>query len=77
MVSALCLLYKIYHRADHSMYEYLYHFVVGHNTRASVALGDLDLVILCCIIDQFSLSFLPAAVVCGSCCLRVCSVVEP
>ena len=36
-VSTLCLLYKIYHRADYSLQEYLHHFVAVRNTRASAA----------------------------------------
>ena len=36
-VSAMCLLYKIYHRADHHLHEYLHHLVVARNTRASAA----------------------------------------
>ena len=31
-VSALCLLYKIYHRVDHPMSKYLMHFVAARNT---------------------------------------------
>ena len=61
IVSALCLLYDIYCRADHHMHEYLYHFIAACNTRASTALGELAMVIPGCRIDQFSLSFLPAA----------------
>ena len=33
-VSALCFLYKIYHREDHSLNEYLQYFVATCNTRA-------------------------------------------
>ena len=33
-VSALCLLYKIYHRVNHPMNGYLNHFVAARNTRA-------------------------------------------
>ena len=47
-ISALCVLYKIYHRVGHSMNEYLNNFVVALNTRVSVALDKLALVILCC-----------------------------
>ena len=43
------------------MNEYLNDFVVARNTRASVALDELVLVIPPCRTDQFSLSFLPAA----------------
>ena len=50
-VSALCLLYKIYHRAAHPLHEYLHHFVAARSTRASVALGELALVIPRCRID--------------------------
>ena len=44
-VSVLCLLYKIYHRVDHPMNEYLRNLVKARNTTASVALGELALVI--------------------------------
>ena len=60
--TALCWLYKIYHRVDHHMNEYLDHFVSARNTRASAALGELALVFTRCRTDQFSRSFLPAAV---------------
>ena len=59
---AMCLLYKIYHRADHFMNGYLNHFAAARNTRTSAALSELGLVILCCRTDKFSRSFLPAAV---------------
>ena len=52
---------KIYHRVDNPMNEYLNHFVAARNTRASVGLGELDLVIQRYRTDQFSRSFLPAA----------------
>ena len=61
-VSALCLLYKICHRVDNSMSEYLNHFVTACNTRASAALDELALVIPRCRTDPFSQSFLPAVV---------------
>ena len=61
-VNGLCLLYEIYHRVDHPMNEYLNHFVAAQNTRVSVALGELALLILRCRIYQFGRSFLPAAV---------------
>ena len=44
-VSALCLFYKIYHRVNHPMKEYLKQFVAARNIRASVALGELTLVV--------------------------------
>ena len=47
-VSVLCLLYKIYHRADHSSHEYLYHFIATNNRRGSTALCELGLVIPHC-----------------------------
>ena len=56
------LLYKMYHRADHPMHDYLYYFIATCNTRASAALGELALVITCCKTDQFNRSFLPASV---------------
>ena len=40
-VSALCLLYEIYHRAYRPLHEYLPHFVATRNTRASAALCEL------------------------------------
>ena len=61
-VSALCLLYKIYHRVDHPMNEYLKHLVVARSTKAPTTLGELALVTPRCKTDQFSRSFLPAAV---------------
>ena len=36
-VSALCLLYKIYHRAVLPLNAYVHYFVTTHNTRASAA----------------------------------------
>ena len=44
-VNALCLFYKIYHRVDYPMDEYLNNFVAAGNTRASAALTELALVI--------------------------------
>ena len=58
----LCLLYKIYDRVDHSMKVYLNCFVAARSTRASATLDELALAIPRCRIDQFSRSFLPAAV---------------
>ena len=58
-ISALCLLYKIYLRADHLLHEYLHHFVAARNTRASADLCDLAWVIPRCRTDQFSRSCLP------------------
>ena len=46
--------YKIYHRADHLLHEYLHNFVAACNTRAAAALGELDLAIPRCRTDQFS-----------------------
>ena len=60
-VSALCLLYKIYHRVNHPMIEYLNHFVAARITRASASLGELALMIPRCRTNQFSQSFLHAA----------------
>ena len=57
----LCLLYEIYHRVDHILKEYLNHYVAARNTRTSAALGELALEIPRCKTDQFSRSFLPAA----------------
>ena len=61
-VSALRLLYHIYHRAKYSLHEYLYHFVAASSTGASTAVGELALVNPRCITDQCSRSLLPAAV---------------
>ena len=44
------------------MIEYLNHFLTACNTRASVALGELALLISLCKTDQFSRLFLSAAV---------------
>ena len=60
--SVLCLLYKIYHRMDHPMNEYLKHLVADRNTRTSSALCEGALVDPRCRADQFSQSCLPAAV---------------
>ena len=61
-VSELCLLYKIYHRVDLTINEYLNHFVAARNVRASAALGELALMIPSCRTDEFSRSFLSAVV---------------
>ena len=45
---SLCLLYEIYHRADHPLHEYLHHFVAARNTRGSAAVCELVLVIPRC-----------------------------
>ena len=63
-VGVLCLLYKIFHIAGHPMHEYLHYFIAVRNTRASAALGALSSVIPRCRTDEFSRSFLPAALVC-------------
>ena len=55
-VSALCLFYKVYHRANHSL-----HFVAACNTRDLAALYELALVIPRCNSNQLCRSFLPAA----------------
>ena len=61
-VSAFCLLYEIYHRANPPVNEYLHHFVAARNLRASPALCELALGIPRCRTDQFCRSFLPATV---------------
>ena len=61
-VSALCLLYEIYHRTDHSLHEYLHHFLAARNTRASAALNELALMIPRWRTDKFSRVLLPVAV---------------
>ena len=33
--SVSCLFYKIYHKTDHPLHEYLHHFTVARNARAS------------------------------------------
>ena len=58
---ALCLLYDIYHRADHALHEYLHHFVAARATRTSVARGELAVLIPRCKTDQCSWLFLLAA----------------
>ena len=60
-LSAMCLLYENYDRADLPLHEYLHHFVAACNTRASAALCELGLVIPRCRTNQFSRSFLPVA----------------
>ena len=61
MVSALCLLYEIYHKVNHPMNENLHHFVTTRNTTASAALGEITFVIPHCRTEQISRSFLPTA----------------
>ena len=60
--SVPCVCSEIYHRVDHPMNGYLNNFVAARNIRASASPGELALVIPCCRPDQFSRSFLPAAV---------------
>ena len=60
-VSALCLLYNVYHKVDHPMNGYLNHFVVARNTRASAALGEMTLVTPRCRTGEFTQLFLMAA----------------
>ena len=77
-VSALCLLYKIYHRVHYPMNEYLTHFVAARNIRAPAALDELALVIPRCRSGKFSQSFLPAAFHLRKCyCRRRACVVAP
>ena len=66
-VSALCLLYKIYHRVAHSMNEYLSHFVAVRNARASAALGELAVVIPRCRTVHSVGRFYLLLSVCGTC----------
>ena len=49
-----CLVFALnnYHWVDHSIKEYLNHFVVARNTRASAALGELALLIPLCRTDH-------------------------
>ena len=72
---ALCLLSKIYYKADHPLQEHLHHFVAARNASASLALNELSLIIPLCKIDQFARSYLPAVGVCGTCYHRMCLVV--
>ena len=60
-VSALCLLYKLYPRVDHTVTKYLKRFIASHNTRTLTTLGKMARVIPHCKTDQFSWSFLLAA----------------
>ena len=69
-VGVLCLLYRMYHRAGHSLLECLHYLLAARNTRASAALGELALVILRGRTDQFRRLFFPAAVAYGTCCCR-------
>ena len=78
-IDTICLEWHNYNRHNMSrkLTRYsnkfsLEHFVVASNTRASAALVDLALVIPRCKIDQFSRSFLPAAIVYETCCHRLC-----
>ena len=64
-VSALRLLCKIYHRADHNLHKHLHHFVAARNTRGQAALCDP-----LCRTDQFNRSFLPV-----TCCHQMCLMV--
>ena len=57
-----CDFSEIFYRVDHPMKEYLKHFLSAHNSRASAALIELAWVFPRCKTDQFSRSFLPAAV---------------
>ena len=41
-ISALCLLYNIYHSVDYPNNEYLNNFVAARNNRAAAALGELS-----------------------------------
>ena len=52
---------KFFHIVDRPINEYLHQFVASRNSRSSAALGKLHLVISHCRTDQFSRSFLPAA----------------
>ena len=48
----MCLLYKIYYRANHSLHEYLHTFIAACNTIGLVALCELALVIPRCRTDS-------------------------
>ena len=61
-VSASCLLYNVYHRADYPFHKHWHHLVAAHNIKASAALSKLTLMVSPYRTDQFSRSFLPAAV---------------
>ena len=60
-VIPLGLLCKIYHRADHHLHKFLYHFAAIRNTRVASVQGELALINLLCRTVHFSQSFLPAA----------------
>ena len=47
-INALCLLYKIKHRADHCLHKHLHHFAAACNTMTSVVLCELSYVIQRC-----------------------------
>ena len=55
---------RFMHRLDHSMNEYLHHFVATRNTKPSDALDELGLVVPGCRIDQFSRFFCLQGCVC-------------
>ena len=59
--SVLCLLFKIYHRSDYPLHEYLHHFVSVCNTKTLAALWEVTLVTPRCRTVSFSRSFLPVA----------------
>ena len=54
-ISASRLRYKIYHRVDYPMLEYLHHFVAARNS-STATLGELTLVIPWCRTDKFKFS---------------------
>ena len=58
-----CLVFalKIHHEVNHLINEHLKHFVAARDTKTSVALGELTLVIPRCRTDYFCRSFLSAA----------------
>ena len=71
--SALCLHYKIYHRGDHPMNEYLKHFVAACIIRASATLCDFGSVDLIDSVGRICLLLF----IYGTCCRRACLVVAP
>ena len=54
--------HKIYHRVDQSVNEHLNHYIAVHTVKTSAALSKSAFVILSCKADQFSRSFMHAAV---------------
>ena len=54
MFNALCLLYNVYHRLDHSLNESLKLFIEARNIGVSATICELALLMAHCRTDQFS-----------------------